>query len=69
MVPSEPLVSMQRNKPDPNGAAAGHTTKNQLRGSANNADPAWDFGLHQSQPPGPAGNQNWGLMTWAVPRP
>ncbi len=68
MVHSEPLVSMQRNEPDPNGAEVDPTTKQQHPGSANNADPAWDFGLHLAHAPWLVGDQNRALMIWAVPR-
>jgi hypothetical protein len=40
----------------------------QLTGSANNADPAWDFSLHQADAPRRASDQNRRLMTWAKPR-
>jgi hypothetical protein len=52
----------------PRGAAAGHTMRQQLPGSAHNAVPAWDFSMHQADAARSASNQNQGLMTWAVPR-
>ena len=53
----------------PCGDAAGHAPKDPLRGLANNANPAWDFGLHQAHAPWLVGNQNQGPMILAMPRP